>query len=405
VSGVGCSRRRRVGPNRSIRGGTIISPASLNGNYDLAIVGAGIVGLAHALAAARRGKRVVVIDRDAGANGASIRNFGFITVTGQQAGQCWQRAMRSRDIWAEVAAAAGIRIEHAGLCVAARRPEARHVLEAFLATDMGQDCQMMAPDTAAARIPMLRQRSIVGALWSPHELRVESREAIPQLANWLEEAHGVSFLRSALVKEIRPPAIETTRGTVRAEAVVVCPGHDFQTLFPEQIAAYGLTTCKLHMMRVKPAIPTAGLGTAVMSDLGLVRYLGYAELPEAQALKSRLLAEQKAHLDHGVHLIVVQSADGSLVVGDSHHYGETLDPFAPKFVDDLILDEFDAVLDLPGRTVAENWTGTYASARDRLMLIDRPMDSVRIVMITSGTGASTSFAIAEEVIADLFGQR
>ena len=50
--------------------------------YDLAIVGAGICGLAHALAAARRGKRVVVIDRDAQANGASIRNFGFITVTG-----------------------------------------------------------------------------------------------------------------------------------------------------------------------------------------------------------------------------------------------------------------------------------------------------------------------------------
>ena len=37
------------------------------------------------------------------------------------------------------------------------------------------------------------------------------------------------------------------------------------------------------------------------------------------------------------------------------------------------------------------------------MLVDRPIDSVRIVMITSGTGASTSFAIAEEVIADLFG--
>ena len=38
--------------------------------YDLAVVGAGIVGLAHALAGARRGLRVVVIDRDARANGA-----------------------------------------------------------------------------------------------------------------------------------------------------------------------------------------------------------------------------------------------------------------------------------------------------------------------------------------------
>ena len=50
--------------------------------FDVAIVGAGICGLGHALAAARRGMRVVVIDRDAQANGASVRNFGFVTVTG-----------------------------------------------------------------------------------------------------------------------------------------------------------------------------------------------------------------------------------------------------------------------------------------------------------------------------------
>jgi hypothetical protein len=51
--------------------------------------------------------------------------------------------------------------------------------------------------------------------------------------------------------------------------------------------------------------------------------------------------------------------------------------------------------------VRERWIGTYASASDRLMLIDRPSDTVRLVMITSGTGASTSFAIAEEVLDEL----
>jgi len=37
-----------------------------------------------------------------------------------------------------------------------------------------------------------------------------------------------------------------------------------------------------------------------------------------------------------------------------------------------------------------------------LTLVDRPSDAFRIVLITSGTGASTSFAIAEEVVAELF---
>lgn len=87
---------------------------------------------------------------------------------------------------------------------------------------------------------------------------------------------------------------------------------------------------------------------------------------------------------------------------DSHHYGETVDPFASEEVDRMILDELDAVLDLPGRTVSERWIGVYASAADRLMLIDRPSDAVRIVIVTSGTGASTGFAIGEEVVGELF---
>ena len=140
-----------------------------------------------------------------------------------------------------------------------------------------------------------------------------------------------------------------------------------------------------------------------MSDLGMVRYLGYAELPAAAALRERLLAEQGEHLRHGVHLIVVRSADGSLVVGDSHHYAATPDPFAPTGVDELILDEYGAVFEGPRPRLVEHWTGTYASASDRLALVDAPADGVRIVIITSGTGASTSFAIAEEVIADIFG--
>lgn len=43
-----------------------------NQSYDLAAVGAGVIGLACALAAARRGQRVIVLDRDAQASGASV---------------------------------------------------------------------------------------------------------------------------------------------------------------------------------------------------------------------------------------------------------------------------------------------------------------------------------------------
>jgi FAD dependent oxidoreductase TIGR03364 len=372
-------------------------------HFDLAVIGGGILGLAHALGAASIGKRVVVIERDERANGASIRNFGFVTVTGQQSGECWRRAMRSRDIWVEVARAAGIPVEHEGLCVAAHRPEARQVLEAFAATEMGAHCALLTPAQAVQRVPHLRKGALAGALWSPHELRVESRTAIPRLAAWLESAHGVVFHRSTHVRSVAPPRIETSRGLVEAGAAVVCPGHDFLSLFPERLAAYRLATCKLQMLRLTPAVPDWRLGAAVMSDLGLVRYPGYAELPEAAALRARLAVDEPEALAHGVHLIAVQSSDGSLVVGDSHHYGETVDPFALDVVDRLILGELERTVELQEFEVSARWTGTYASSRDRLMLIDRPADDVRIVIVTSGTGASTAFAIGEEVIGELYG--
>jgi len=126
-------------------------------------------------------------------------------------------------------------------------------------------------------------------------------------------------------------------------------------------------------------------------------------LPEAAALKERLDRDLGPYRENGIHLIVTQSADGSLVVGDSHHYATTPDPFGHESVDDLILEELDTVLDVPGRTVTERWIGTYASAPDRWRFTDKPDDDIRIAVVTSGCGASTAFAIGEETIDDLFG--
>ncbi|PXA84181.1 TIGR03364 family FAD-dependent oxidoreductase [Nostoc sp. 3335mG] len=368
--------------------------------FDVAIVGAGIVGLAHALAARRAGLRTIVLDRDAQANGASIRNFGFVTVTGQEQGRVWRLARRSRHIWAEIAAPAGIAIEQQGLLMIAQRPEAEAVLRAFLQSDMAEGCAWLSRAEAEARIGPMRPDKLRGALTSDIDLRIESRTAIPALSRWLEES-GVVVRHGAAVHGVESGRLDTTLGRVVADTIVVCPGDDLATLFPDTLARAALTRCKLHMMRLAP--PAYRLPATVMSDLSLVRYLGYAALPEAAALKIRIEAEQPDHLANGIHLIVAQGADGSLIVGDSHHYAATPDPFAPDRIDTLILDEFRAVFghQFP---VIERWTGTYASGAQH-SIVETPMDGVRLVLVTSGTGASTAFALAEEVIGELTDQK
>ena len=119
-----------------------------------------------------------MIDRDACAVGASVRNFGFITVTGQAAGITWRRALLSRDVWDEVVVPSDIPRRQRGLMVCARRPEALAVLQEFAAGPMGAGCRVLPP----AQLPGDALRpDLVGALSSPHELRVESRTAIPHL--------------------------------------------------------------------------------------------------------------------------------------------------------------------------------------------------------------------------------
>lgn len=363
--------------------------------FDCLIIGSGIIGLAHALAAARHDLSVGIIERDARPLGASIRNFGFITVTGQQEGATWRRAMRSRDVWEQVAVEAGIPILQRGLLMCARRPEAFAVLQDFTATEMGGTCTLLSR-ADLSRYPMLRP-GLAGGLHSPHELRVESRTAIPRLAAWLQERHGVTFIR-ATATSIEAPEVRSSAGDLSAPRIIVCPGPDLTTLYPEVMRRRDITLCKLHMMRV--AAPGFTLPAPVMSDLGLVRYLGYAGAPSLPALRARLEQEQPEHLAHGVHLIAVQGDDGSLVVGDSHEYGPGHDPFQPQAIDNLILDELAATLDIPKPDVVERWTGVYPSGPETAFT-EAPEPGVRLVMVTSGTGASTGFAIAEETMASL----
>ncbi|MBV9251383.1 MAG: TIGR03364 family FAD-dependent oxidoreductase [Acetobacteraceae bacterium] len=365
--------------------------------FDCLIVGAGIIGLAHALAAAQQGFRVAVLDRKARAAGASVRNFGFITVTGQQEGITWRRAKRTRNVWAEVCQAAAIPIVQHGLLMCARRKEALAVLEEFAATPVGAECRIVRGNGLVIYAPALRG-DMAGALVSPHELRVESRDAIPRLTTWLQQVHGVTLLPRMAVHAVETGRVHTPDGVFHADHIVVCPGPDLVTLFPQILASRGITLCKLHMMRV--AAPGWRLPAPVMSDLGLVRDLGYAGCASLPALRARLEDEQTAWLADGIHLIAVQSIDGSLVVGDSHHYDLTPDPFQPGAVDERILQELSAVLTIPDPKVTERWVGVYPSGPDAAFM-DTPMAGVRLVMVTSGTGASTGFALAEETIADM----
>ena len=362
--------------------------------YDVVVVGGGIVGLASAYAAVKKGLKVALVEREAQNKDASIRNFGFVTVSGQRSGEHWQRAMHSRNIWADIAPKAGIKVEHTGLHMLVQRPEAMSVADAFLKTEMGESCRLLSQSEIQEQTPYLRTG--LGVLYSPHELRVESNTAIGKFADWLAQVHGVDFYNKTTVQVVDLPTVHTSRGALHTAHCVICPGADLQGLYPDTLAQSDAKLCTLNMMRVMPR-QAFKLNAAVMSDLSFARYDGFAQLPEARALISLLDDTQAAERKAGVHLIVVQSADGSLIIGDSHDYCDKELPFRDTYQDNLIINEFKKVMDIGEVDITQHWLGVYPSA-DNVVFKASPESGVAIGTITSGTGASTGFAFGEELI-------
>ena len=237
----------------------------LSRHFDLAVVGAGIVGLAHALAAARRGLRVVV-DRP---RARGDRRVGAQFRLRHRHRPAARRMLAARPALARRLAgggAAGRHRDRAGGPRSSSRsgPEAIAVLEAFAATEMGAAARS---STARGPSPPSRlgaARRSLAALWSPHELRVESRDAIPQLAAWLEQAHGVAFVRDTLVKDVAPPRLTTTAGTFGAERGRRLPGRRPPHPLPgahrgrSASTAAGCTCCSVAPARWR--VPPAGRG-------------------------------------------------------------------------------------------------------------------------------------------------
>src|SRR5262245_26688721 len=138
----------------------------MNSVYDDAVIGAGIIGLAHAYHLASRGRRVVVFERHRQAQGASIRNFGMLWPIGQPAGPLRDLALRSRASWLDVLIRAGLWHDRCGSLHRAYRDDGAVVLGEFAgaAVAAGFSCGMIHAGAVGAKCPHVRREGLAGAV-------------------------------------------------------------------------------------------------------------------------------------------------------------------------------------------------------------------------------------------------
>ena len=365
----------------------------------IAIVGAGAVGVHHAVLALELGHEVVVIEQDPAPRRASVRNFGLVWLSGRRPGPDLDLARRARERWAILGAripALGFR--PAGSLTLARSAAEVAVLEEFAAAapDRGLQAVLLDPAGVRAANPALGGDALAGLLCRDDAV-VEPRAAAPALLDLVAADGRATVHRRTVAREVVATdagvriGVEAPAGpaAIDADVAIVCPGADLDGPFAAELSAAPLDRCQLEMLETEP-VP--GAFTTALADGDSLRYYpGFSELPAADDLPPAepLVAEAR------VQLLVAPRLDGALTVGDSHRYDE---PFAydlDERVADHWLARLAALTGAPAPAVRRRWTGVYSryhGAEPYLRLT--PLPGVHVVTGLAGRGMTGSPGVA-----------
>jgi FAD dependent oxidoreductase TIGR03364 len=363
----------------------------------VAVVGAGIVGLAHAWAAARRGWEVLLFERNSAACGASIRNFGMVWPIGQPAGPKLQSALHSRALWRRLIRETGLWAAECGSLHVAFCDDEWQVLGEF-ADRHGANypCELLSAEEVRKVSTAARSQGLRGALWSRNEICVDPRQIIARMPQWLQSRYGVQLHFGVSVDRVATGAVTVSSGEMwGVDRIVVATGGELSILLPDVYAQAGFRRCKLQMMRTAPQASFT-LGPMLAGGLTLRHYEAFAACPSLPALKERIARETPELDRYGIHVMAAQNGLHELILGDSHEYDAEVAPFDKAIIDELMLRELRRIIDLPDWRIAERWHGVYVKIPGVLHYSAEPESDVHVSIASGGCGMTMSFGLADE---------
>ncbi|MEU9337462.1 TIGR03364 family FAD-dependent oxidoreductase [Streptomyces sp. NPDC048290] len=368
------------------------------------VVGAGVLGTLHAWHAVERGHEVVQIEREAEARGASLRNFGLVWVGGRASGPELETALRARELWAEIGArtpALGFRPNGSLTLVTGARERA--VAEAAVARPdaAARGYKLLTPDEARALNPALGG-TFDAALYCERDAAVEPRTAQLALRAELRRSPRYTFLPGREVREvIGDRAVRDDHGDVHhGDTVVLCTGAWLGGLVRELAGPeLPVRRVRLQMMQTDPL--DTPLTTSV-ADADSFRYYPAYASPALDELNAGQPQPPTA-AEHRMQLLMVQRADGSLTIGDTHEYAH---PFAFDTVEDPydhLAAVAETVLGRPLPRIRRRWAGVYAQCTDPGAVVHRQRvrDGVWLVTGPGGRGMTCAPAMAETTADEL----
>jgi D-hydroxyproline dehydrogenase subunit beta len=341
--------------------------------YDVAIVGAGIVGAACADELSRRGLRVMVLDSDSPGSGATMAAMGHIVVMDNSEAQ-FALTRYSQQLWQSLRPELPDDVEYetrGTIWVAGDEEEMREAARKHAYYESrGVPTRVLNSQELRSEEPGLRS-DLAGGLLVPEDIVVNP----PYAARFLVDRamkNGATIQTGCAVGHVGDRSLRLTGGRrISAKFIVNAAGVNAPDLTP----GIDITKRKGHL-------------AITDQESGFLRH----QLVELAYLKSAHSVQNDS-----VAFNVQPRRNGQILVGSSRQYGSQT-----ANVDDEILEQMlsRAKQYLPGlaeMSISRVWTGFRAATLDNLPLIGVwPQDeSVFLATGHEGLGITTSLATAQ----------
>lgn len=383
-------------------------------NYDIIVIGGGILGLAHAYHCLKAGLKVALIERNRYPRDASVRNFGQIVPSGF--GVKWQTYGRSSlRIYKELQSQMDISLRAEGSYYFASNDEELTLLEELSEINRknGYKSQMLSFQECMDKSPTLRKDYVVGGLEFSQEAVIDPKVGIARVIQYLVDRYEMEYISGMPINEVATinDRVMVSSGLVKssyyADKVFLCNGAEFEMLYPDLFKSSNIEIAKIQMMDTEVQNVNKLRG-AILTGYTIRRYESFRECPSYNKIKSKENSDSYQN-QFGVHILFKQCGDGSIVIGDSHEYQSVRDGVRMDFntnneLNRFILTEAQKIMNLDTWRIRSTWNGYYAQCIGSEVFNTTVDNHIHIVTGIGGKGMTGSFGYAEENVASVIGQ-
>ena len=379
--------------------------------YDLIVVGSGVLGTFHAYHALKKGLRVAIIEKDKMPQGATIQNFGQVVPSGMDTK--WQGYGReSLAIYKEIQSQFDISIRQNGSVYLASNEEEVQLIEELSQINQSNNYEshLLTKDQCLDKYPGLRSDYVKAGLFFPEEVTVEPRTMIYRLHELMIQNMGLKLIPNTTIVNCESTSngvslTSAANESFLAKKVIICNGSEFKNLFPTLFNESDLVVSKLQMMQTKPQ-KNYTLDGSILTGLSIRRYEAFYECPSFKSIKVK---EDPNTLEKkwGIHILFKQAYDGSVILGDSHHYADAnnIDDLGFDLdmdIDNFMIQEAKKIIDLPNYEIQNRWYGRYSQCKTKDIFEYTIGENIHIITGIGGKGMTGSGGFAKENIRKIF---